>query len=113
MHNRIRELREARKLTLEEVAERAGTTVQQLSRLERGERRLTDQWMRQIAQALEVRPASLLGDFLPEHRVFAENEQEAHLLAQWRLMPVEDRIYLSETIRRIGLSRRVRSRATN
>jgi DNA-binding XRE family transcriptional regulator len=60
MPNRIRPLRLARKLTLEQVAERIGTSVQQLSRLEKGERRLNEDWMRLIATALGVGPADLL-----------------------------------------------------
>jgi len=60
MQNRIRELREAANLTLETVAERAGTSPQQISRLEKGERKLSPDWMRRVAKALAVRPSELL-----------------------------------------------------
>src|SRR6187401_569620 len=54
MPNRIRELRVARKLTMATLADRVGTSEQQISRIERGHRRLTDDWMRRIATALDV-----------------------------------------------------------
>lgn len=58
--NCIRELREARGMTLEELATLVGTTEAQLSRLETGERQLTEVWMRRIAPRLGVEPADLL-----------------------------------------------------
>ena len=108
--NRIKELREAQKLTLDEVAERAGTSAQNISRLERGTRRLTEEWIRIVARGLDVDPSVILGDVTPDKRVFAHSEEEAHLLTQWRLMPFEDRIYLAETIRRLGIARHARTR---
>lgn len=58
--NRIRELREARGLTLEELAQRVGTTNQQISHLELGKRQLTVDWLRRLAAALECHPWSLV-----------------------------------------------------
>lgn len=58
--NRIRELREARGLTQEELAAEAGTTSQQIGRLERGARSLRQDWMERIAAVLGVTPAELL-----------------------------------------------------
>lgn len=63
MENRIKELRRARGLTLQKLAERAGTTNQQISRLERGERRLTTDWMERLGNALECNPAALMGAY--------------------------------------------------
>lgn len=60
--NRIRPLREERGLTQDTLALRVGTTKMQVSRLERGERRLTQGWMEKIAAALACRPADLLPD---------------------------------------------------
>jgi transcriptional regulator with XRE-family HTH domain len=60
--NRIKQLRQQRGLTLEQVADRAGTTFQQVQRLETGKRRLTDTWMRRLAGALGCRPAELMED---------------------------------------------------
>jgi transcriptional regulator with XRE-family HTH domain len=58
--NRIRELRKIRGLSLESLAERMETSNQQVSRLETGRRRLTIEWMRKAAKALEVEMAELL-----------------------------------------------------
>lgn len=58
--NRIRELREASRISSYELAERVGTTQSQISRLETGERRLTEDWMRRIARALNVAPSDLI-----------------------------------------------------
>jgi phage repressor protein C with HTH and peptisase S24 domain len=58
--NRIAELRQARGLSQEELAKRAGTTNQQVGRLEVGARRLTVEWMNRLAKSLGVAPAELL-----------------------------------------------------
>ncbi len=63
MENRIRELRRGRGFTLQNLAERADTTNQQISRLERGERRLTTGWMERLAGALGCSPAALIGAY--------------------------------------------------
>lgn len=59
MGNRIKELREARDWSQEDLAERVGTSQQQIGRLEGERRRLTQDWMERIARALEVRPTDL------------------------------------------------------
>jgi transcriptional regulator with XRE-family HTH domain len=60
MPNRIREVREAQRLSMEELAQRMGTSRQQVHKLEKGERKLTQEWMWRIASALEVNPVALL-----------------------------------------------------
>lgn len=60
MKNRIAEIRKARGLTLQEVAERAKTTNQQISHLERGRRKLSYEWMERLAVALSCHPLDLL-----------------------------------------------------
>lgn len=63
MANRIREIRETKGLSLARVAELCGTTHQTIQRLEKGERQLTEAWMRKIADALSVKPADLVEGF--------------------------------------------------
>lgn len=58
--NRIRELRELRGLTIEELAELVGTSHQQISKLELNKRRLTVDWMQRLAKALNCSPAALI-----------------------------------------------------
>ncbi len=63
LHARLREIRKAKGLTLQQVAERVkprGTTPQTIGRLETGARTLTLDWVRRIAEAMEVDPAELL-----------------------------------------------------
>jgi phage repressor protein C with HTH and peptisase S24 domain len=62
METKLRTLRRARGLTLEQLAEAAGTSHQQILRLERGERRLTVDWMVRLAPPLGVEPKDLLPD---------------------------------------------------
>jgi transcriptional regulator with XRE-family HTH domain len=58
--NRLRALREARGLTLAELAEAAGTTNQQISHLELGKRQLTVEWLRRLGQALGCHPWAIV-----------------------------------------------------
>lgn len=77
--NRIRQLRKARGLTLEQLAALvpnpdtgAQTDVSTISKLELSKRALTTEWMHRIAGALGVSPAALLDsgvDFTPVRRV--------------------------------------------
>lgn len=60
MENNIRHWREARGLSRRELAEKANTGESQIVKLERGERRLTAEWMVRLASALDVAPADLL-----------------------------------------------------
>lgn len=58
--NRIREIREAGRLSVDDLAERVDTSGTQIRRLESGERRLTVEWMTRLAIAMECSPADFL-----------------------------------------------------
>lgn len=62
MITRIREVRRARKMTLQEVADRCDppTTPQTIGRLETGTRTVSVGWLNRIAKALEVEAADLV-----------------------------------------------------
>lgn len=62
MLTRLREIRKAKGLTLQQVAERATppTTAQTIGRLETGVRTLSVGWIDRIAAALEVAPEELI-----------------------------------------------------
>ena len=62
MKNRIKELRRGAGLTLQKLADVIGTTPQQINRLERGDRRLTTEWMERVASGLDVHPTELIAD---------------------------------------------------
>lgn len=59
--SRIRKIRESKQLTLQQVAERARTSHQQIQRLEKGERKLTVEWLQRLADALDTTVSDLLG----------------------------------------------------
>lgn len=93
MRNRIREWRVRRDLTLEALADRVGTTAQQISRLERSERGLTDDWLARLAVVLEVAKADLLletGTSPPDGK-FAKDAEEQRILAGWRALNESER----------------------
>lgn len=61
MANRLREFRKARKLTLEALAERAGTSAAQISRLEKDQRGFAKAWAERLAPHLGTTWWELLG----------------------------------------------------
>jgi len=75
--NKIRALRIARDWSQEHLASavRPKTSQPQIDRLERGERRLTQEWMGRIAAALNVDPAALLPD---QELSFSPSAQPPH-----------------------------------
>lgn len=64
MGNRIKELRNAASLTQDQLAKLAGTTKNQLIKLESGGRRLSDHWAQRLAPHLGVQAYEL---FMPEN----------------------------------------------
>jgi transcriptional regulator with XRE-family HTH domain len=86
--NRIKELRDIAGLTLEQVAEKAGTSFQQVQRLETGKRRLTEKWMRQLAPALGVQPHELMTTsvVLPSQQDSIGKRLEPIVIQLWRTL---------------------------
>lgn len=60
MKNRIAEIRESLGISKSALARAANTVPGQIRMLERGDRRLTVQWMERIAKALDVSPGDLI-----------------------------------------------------
>ena len=60
--NRIREIRQAKKMTLQQVADRTNLTTDpaQIQKLEKGLRSLTPKWLSALSRALDVAPYELL-----------------------------------------------------
>jgi len=58
--NRLREIREQAGLSMQALATLVGTTAPQINKLEKGERRLTLDWMTRLATALGIEPKDLL-----------------------------------------------------
>lgn len=62
MGNKLKALREERGWTHEKAAEEMGVSRSQFIKLERGERRLTIQYINQAAKAFSVRPSDVIED---------------------------------------------------
>jgi transcriptional regulator with XRE-family HTH domain len=60
MINALRPRRHALGLSLQQLADRVGTSKGQIDKLEKGQRRLTIDWLNRLAQALECHPVDLL-----------------------------------------------------
>ncbi|MBV7256875.1 helix-turn-helix domain-containing protein [Pacificimonas sp. WHA3] len=69
--NRIRELRTTAALSQAALAKRAGTSPQQVDRLEKGDRKLTLDWVEKLARALDVEPLALIQQEVPTSRIRA------------------------------------------
>lgn len=113
MQNRISELRQERGLTLTDLAKKIGVTSQQIGRLEKGERRLTTDWMEKIAFALDVLPEDLMtsdhGDrvMIPEVDINTKQGKKSsvsdndNILSEWALPKqlVENQVGSNGTMR--------------
>ncbi len=85
VRRRLRELRVARGMTLEEVASRAQIDVSTLSRLESGKRRLALDHLPRLATALSVSTDDLLREpELPDPRVHGSSHTQ-HGITFWPL----------------------------
>ncbi len=61
MRNRIKDLREAKGWSQDQLGREIGTTRQTISRLEAGLRRLSDVWIGKLTRALDCAPGDLFG----------------------------------------------------
>ena len=86
MQNRIRELRKAKGLTLQTLADRVQASNQHISHLETGRRRLTIDWIERLAKGLDCDPLALLGANAEEI-----TEQELLLLKVFRTLNEDQR----------------------
>lgn len=79
--NRINQLRRARGLSQQQLADRCNCSKMQISGLERGSPELTISWMRRVAKALDVSPADLLLDEDNPERL---NDDERQFVGNYR-----------------------------
>ena len=59
---KIKDIRKQKGLTMRELASIAGTSQQQIDRLEKGQRRMTIEWLEKISNALGHNPHNLLAE---------------------------------------------------
>jgi transcriptional regulator with XRE-family HTH domain len=69
MKNRIKKFRTNKNLTMQALAEKTGTTASQINKLEKGERRLTADWMYRLAEALDIAPSDLFPKMDTEDKI--------------------------------------------
>lgn len=81
LKNRIKELRKAQGLTLEQLAAATEASNQHISHLENGRRRLSLDWMERIGKALRCSPLALIDD--PS---IATTIEETNLLTVFRML---------------------------
>lgn len=81
MKNYLKELREDRGLTLQQLAEKAKTSNQQISNLEKSKRRLTWDWIMRLAEALQCHPLEITDG---PAAILPKDEQERELLKKFR-----------------------------
>jgi len=84
MQNSIRRLRLERGLTMQELANRIGTSKSQIDKLEKSERRLTVDWMRRLSNGLECDVIALL----PETDAASSTHAIPSVQSQRRDLPV-------------------------
>lgn len=89
MDNRIKEIREERGVTLDELAERLSTSKGQVAALQAGRRQLTLIWMRRIAEALHCKASDLL---LDDDVAFRPSTTEVEALELLKNLPGQDKI---------------------
>ena len=63
---RIKQLREERRITGKDLAERIGLSPSQMTRLEKGQRRVDSEVILKLAEALELPPAAFFAEDAPE-----------------------------------------------
>lgn len=104
--NRIREWREARKMSRAALAERVGTVAAQIQKLELGLRQLTQTWMSKLAPALGCAPADLLPESDQHALPDRENAVATKLLARAITALLDARLpidLLTERLEQFGL----------
>lgn len=83
--NRLREWRERRGLSQQQLADMAGCSKVQISTMERGRPSLDIKWMQRLAPLLQVAPGELLN---PEDNPGAcQSEAEKRMIVAYRKMP--------------------------
>jgi transcriptional regulator with XRE-family HTH domain len=78
---RLRELREKAGLTLRKAAMQADIDVAILSKMERGERKLTKELILKLAKMYNENPEKLIIDFLSEKVIYELKDEEFGLQA--------------------------------
>lgn len=91
--NRLKTLRQKRRLTQEQLAARIGTTHSTIQRLENSKRRLTSHWVYKLADALQCHPGELFRE-VPTSNLSAS---ERLLIERYRIATERERAFIEAT----------------
>ena len=72
MKNRIRELRKAKKMTIEKLAEELDTSKGMISMLEKGDRRLNSDWIEKLSKVFDCSNADIIEEQASTPQTHAE-----------------------------------------
>lgn len=98
MRTRIAFLRQEKGLSLAELAKAAGTTKAQIQKLERGDRRLSLEWMERLARALDIK----ISELLPPEEVTCRHEQDTKMVLDvLSRLSERDREMLAAVVKRV------------
>lgn len=80
--NVLYEMRIRKKMTQKDVADATGTTANQISRLENGDRELTPKWLERLSKALNCSKGELLGEE-------GVSDEEREILDMYKILTAE------------------------
>jgi transcriptional regulator with XRE-family HTH domain len=97
---RLRALRDARRLTQQQLADRSGIEREKIAKIETGTRRMTGTEVIYLAESLDVQPHDLIG--VERGRSYYRgsgnlNASEAQAMSIWFEEYIEDALFLDRT----------------
>lgn len=87
MNQRVKEIRKANNLTMDKFGERLGVTKVAISRLESGERNITDQMVRSICREFDISESWLRTG---EGEMYLDNSREMELARLTKILLSEE-----------------------
>lgn len=96
--NRLREHREAKGITIEELAKQLDCSPSTISRLESGEMKMTDLWAPKLVEALGIVSVQLITGL----NVVPKNEAEEDMLRAYQELDTESRAAIAHAIRALA-----------
>ena len=89
--NPIYAMRVQKKMTQKDVAEAIGASVQQISKLENGERKLAPEWLERLSKALNCSKGELLGEE-------GVSEEEREILDMYKQLSADQKNVIKSTL---------------
>lgn len=89
--NVLYEMRIRKKMTQKDIADATGTTANQISRLENGDRELTPKWLERLSKALNCSKGELLGEE-------GVSEEEREILDMYKQLSADQKNVIKSTL---------------